>query len=217
MQQTLSDLIAELPSGILPRINRGFLVFSDLAESAQRDAVEKFLQSFEQSSTLEDDWLAEVTSISSADALALLTALSVAVGLLSQTSVSATEFVEAGRGILFGEGQVSAASAAARLVIEERPRLQKTIKNRALSAETMPSLERFDVSIDLRLSFGRENQILAGVPVAIVHIDTDAEPELFLQMSKGDVEMVVGKLRRVLDRMNEAEKVFAKTLPGVFS
>jgi hypothetical protein len=211
-QTPLVGLIADLPDGLLPRIRRGFDVFSRLPDSTRSSAVLKFLDSFEQSSeNLESNWLDQITTIAPNDSNALLTALSVAVGTLSQTSVSAEEFLVAGRGKLFDEVQAPIALEIARIIVRERPRLEQTIARRTLSAETLPALDRFDVSVDFRFRFGKDNAIVAGVPVAIVHIDTDAPPELFFQMSRGDVEMVVDKLNIVLKQMAAAAAAFKKS------
>jgi hypothetical protein len=64
--------------------------------------------------------------------------------------------------------------------------------------------------VDFRFKFDKDNEIETGVPVAIVHIDTDARPELFLQMSRSDVEMMIEKLNIVLKQMSTATRAFEK-------
>jgi len=211
----VQTLIADLPESVLARIRRGFEISSRLSESERRSAVLKFLDSFERSGeNLESDWLDKIATITPNDANALLTALSVAVGILSQTDDGAEDFLLAGRGKLFDEATAPPTREIATLITGERPRLTQTIARRTLSAETLPALDRFDVSVDFRFRFDKDDTIVTGVPVAIVHIDTDAPPELFLQMSRGDVEMVIDKLNTVLRQMAVAAKAFEKIGSG---
>jgi hypothetical protein len=209
-QPSAQFMISELPEGLLPRIRSGFDILSKMSESDRRSVVRKFLDSFERITDLDGNWLNAVVSVERGDASTLLTALSVAVAILSQASNGLEEFLTAGRDKLFGESAMAAAREVATIIAQDRPRLTQTITLRTLSAETLPALEGFDVSVDFRFKFDKDNEIETGVPVAIVHIDTDARPELFLQMSRSDVEMMIEKLNIVLKQMSTATRAFEK-------
>jgi len=80
-----------------------------------------------------------------------------------------------------------------------------------LAAQTLPSLDTFDISVDLRLRF-KDEQIQDAVSVAVVHLDTDAtNRELWFQMTRGDVELVIEKLNSTLKQMDTAEKLHSKS------
>jgi hypothetical protein len=209
--QPTSVLIAELPERLLPRIRGGFDILAGMSESERRSVVLKFLDSLERSSELEADWLDSVLTIGASDASALLTSVSVAVGILSQSSDGPADFLAAGRAELFSDGAAPAALDIASLITQQRTRIKQALTRRTLSAETLPSLESFDVSVDFRFRFDKENKIESGVPVAIVHIDTDVHPELYLQMSHSDIEMVIEKLNTTLKQMSVATKAFERS------
>lgn len=205
----VDTLIAELPDNLFPRIRAGFDALAQMRPSDRRTVVLKFLDSFEKSGDMDREWLESTLEISRRHASAVLAALSVAVGVLSQTD-NGEEFISAGSDKLFTPSVAPAVREVAALITDARPRITDTIARRTLSAQTLPALESFDVSVDFRFGFDNNNQIKTGVPVAVVHIDTDARPELFLQMSRGDVEMLVEKLNRVLKQMDAATRAFEK-------
>ncbi|WP_316159816.1 hypothetical protein [Bradyrhizobium sp. SZCCHNRI20481] len=211
MASPIQTFLSELPESLLPRIRAGFDVLSKLPSSDRRAIVVKFLDTFERTGDLDRDWLEATVSISRIDASAVLAALSVAVGVLSQTDGGPHDFVQAGRGKLFEDAAIDAVQEVATIIASEKPRISDTIERRTLSAQTLPALERFDVSVDFRFGFDKNNEIKSGVPVALVHVDTDAQAELFLQMSRADIEMLVDKLGTVLKQMAAATKAFEKT------
>ncbi|MBB4391776.1 hypothetical protein [Bradyrhizobium sp. ERR14] len=211
MASTIQTFLGELPDSLLPRIRTGFDALSKLSAPDRSAVVAKFLDSFQRTGDLDRDWLDSTVSISRIEASAILAALSVSVGVLSQTEGTPEDFVQAARGKLFDDSAIRAAQEAASIIASERPRISDTIERRTLSAQTLPALESFDVSVDFRFGFDKNNEIKSGVPVALVHVDTDARAELFLQMSRSDVEMLVEKLNTVLKQMDAAVKAFAKT------
>ena len=60
------------------------------------------------------------------------------------------------------------------------------------------------VSVDLRIRFEKD-QIKDGVSVAIVHIDTDSKPEIWFQMSRGEVDYFLQKLSETAAQMDAAD------------
>jgi hypothetical protein len=71
-------------------------------------------------------------------------------------------------------------------------------------------VKTFDVTIDVRLRIS-DRSVKTGVPVAIVHIDTDAvNRELWLQLTRGDVEDTIKTLSQSLEDMKVAEEFILK-------
>jgi hypothetical protein len=211
-QSSLPSLISDLPDEILPRIKRGFDVAQRLSDASRREATTRFLKQFEQSGAgFEGDWLEAITGAPRSDARTLVTSISIVVGLLTQSSASVEDLVEAARGRLFEDRSLDAFKSIVEIVSGERSAIAKTIEDRTIAAETLPSLEGFHTSVDLRFRFEKDDLIVSAVPVALVHIDTDSRAELFLQMSRGDVDMVIEKLQRVAKRMDAATTLFEKS------
>jgi hypothetical protein len=108
---------------------------------------------------------------------------------------------------LFDEADARAVSAITKRIGQQQPGLKKMFDRRSLAVETLPSLTGFNLSIDLRLRFTKD-EVTEGVAVALIHIRTDAEPELWLQLSRGDVDAIAEKLRETSRRMELAENLF---------
>lgn len=116
MASTIHTFLGELPDSLLPRIRTGFDALSKLAAVDRRAVVVKFLDSFQRSGDLDRDWLDSTVSISRVESSAILAALSVSVGVLSQTEGTPEDFVQAGRGKLFEDSAVGAAKEAAAII-----------------------------------------------------------------------------------------------------
>jgi hypothetical protein len=204
-------MIDELPERVLSRSQSGFEILSKMSEVDRRAVLQKFVDAFARGVELDNDWLDTTGSITHGEASTLLTTLSVPVAFLSQYRDGIEEFLAAARGKLFEESLLPTAREVADIISQDRARISTALTRRALSVETLPALEAFNVSVDYRFRFNKDNEIEIGVPVAIVHVDTDTDARLFLQMSTGDVEMLIGKLDKVLKQMAAATERFEKS------
>jgi hypothetical protein len=83
------------------------------------------------------------------------------------------------------------------------------MERRSLAMQTLPSLTSFDVSVDLRFKFDKD-EIADRVAVALVHIGTDVTEEMWLQLSRGDIDMILQSLTETLRRMDAVEKFCAQ-------
>jgi hypothetical protein len=139
------------------------------------------------------------------DAERLASAYSIIIGLLSESEASAEQFAEAARNKLFNEEDELTAFTIATLACEHRDELKAGIERAQLAGAVLPSLIRFELEVDFRVRVS-EGTIKTGVPIAVVHIDTDATAqEMWLQLSRGDVEDMIKKLNDTLESMNVAE------------
>lgn len=207
----LSDLISDIPEALLKRTRSGFSVANSVSEEMLRSGVLSFTSTLDRGgSTFDPEPFEKIFGTSKRDSGTLVSAISVVVGLLTQTRVSADDFVRAAVGKLFEEKDAPAAARIARIVNEDRDRLDKTIERRYLAAQTLPSLNSFDVSVDLRLQFDG-SEVREGVPVAVVYIATDGNPELWLQLTQADVALIVEKLGSISQQMNSAAELFSRS------
>jgi len=88
----------------------------------------------------------------------------------------------------------------------ERTKVTGAFRKAAVSSRVLPSLVDFELSVDIRVDFEKE-QIALAVPIIVAHLDTDAaHEELWFQMSKTQVERLSEDLRKVLGRLDQAEK-----------
>jgi hypothetical protein len=140
-----------------------------------------------------------------------MTALSVTLGLLSDNVASAEEFVQAGRDIIFDAASEPTVRAIADIIIRQRPMLARAMARHQLAAEVLPSLAQFEVMVDLRIRFNN-NAPDEFVSVAVVHIDTDGMQELWLQLSKSDITIMLDKLTKASKEMDLAENLISQVI-----
>lgn len=210
----LSDLISDMPEALQKRVRSGFAVASSLSEEQLRTGVSTFTKTLDRgSSTFDPEPLEKMLGTSKRDTGSLVTAISVVVGLLTQIRVDSDAFVRAFSGKLFEQKDTPAFATVADVVNQDRDRLDKSIERRYLAAQTLPSLSSFDVSIDLRLRF-EGVEIREGVPVAVVHIATDGDPQLWVQLTEADVSLIIEKLETVSKQMSSAAEMFSRLSTG---
>jgi hypothetical protein len=89
---------------------------------------------------------------------------------------------------------------------QERTKVGSAFRKTTLSSRLLPSLTSLDFVVDVRVDFDRE-EVGVAVPVVLAHLDTDAvHQELWFQMSRPQVENVLEDLKKVLSRLEQAEK-----------
>ena len=90
-------------------------------------------------------------------------------------------------------------------IVAQQPQIGRTIRRAAMPAQVLPCVSNFEVVVDLRMAFDGE-AIAEVVPVAIVHVDTDAEvEELWFQASKQQMQQLKIDVDEAIRRMELAE------------
>ena len=213
----LSSQIADFPERGKVAARQGFEILRGLSEADRAKAVGLMFSSLEKggSGSPDTELLAkEIPSLTHrGDAGRAVTALSITFALLTQNQVSSAEFVQAGTGKIFdGDGEATASSIA-NVVIARRATLARAMERSRLANAVLPSLARFDVSVDLRFRF-EDGRAQESVPVALAHIDTDSDnTEIWFQMSRADVDTMIEKLRNTAAEMDAAEELIRRIIP----
>jgi hypothetical protein len=146
-------------------------------------------------------------NLSQRDRGRLTATLSMTIGLLTETDASAEEFVEAARGKIFDPAHEGIALALAAAIVSRRPGLNDSLGRRRLAISVLPYLTQFEITVDLRIRVENE-QVEDGVALAIVHIDTDSNnQELWMQLTRLDIENIQAKLTDALNKMTMAEQL----------
>jgi hypothetical protein len=113
------------------------------------------------------------------------------------------------KGLLSAEILAPDAEAAVALLLNDVSRTaaaNATFRRSSLATRLLPAFSNLSSAIDIRLDFEKD-QVVIAVPVALIHIDTDAsEEQLRFQMTKRQIEGMVEDLKRVLTRLDAAEK-----------
>ncbi|WP_258127511.1 hypothetical protein [Achromobacter anxifer] len=95
-------------------------------------------------------------------------------------------------------------------LIENRESITEDYERSALANSVLPTLQRFDTNVDLRLSKATAKRIRTA-PVVVACVDTDAEGQIiWFQMSKGQVKRIMTQLEGVLKQLELAESISGK-------
>jgi hypothetical protein len=90
-------------------------------------------------------------------------------------------------------------------VVSQRAQIARAIRRATIPSQVLPFVEDVEIVVDLRMAF-EEEVVLEAVPVAIVHIDTDADgEEIWFQASKPQLERLRGDIDEAIRRMSAAE------------
>jgi hypothetical protein len=205
-REELVRRLSAYPKDALPFFQHGFSVASSLTETDRRFVFNEVIGSFKRGTRrIESDEIRLATGLPQRESDQLASVYSLVIGLLSETTASANDFVEAARGILFSPDHEPVALSIAQAICESRAEIKATVDRSQLAGEVLPSLFTFDVAVDLRVRVV-SGEVLASVPVAVVHIDTDTDNhELWVQLSAGDIESVIKSLSKALEDMKIAE------------
>ena len=206
--EELARRLERYPKEALSFFDSAFATAATVPPEVRRQVLREVVDSFTRGTRrLDGSTLRAVTSLSAREAEEVASVYSVVIGLLSEFSATPDEFVTRAKGILFSPEQEQIARSIAVSICEARPGIDGIVERAQLAGEVLPSLDTFDIVVDVRIRVV-DGIVKTFVPVAIVHIDTDvAVQEMFLQMSRGDVETAIRKLTTCLDEMKMAEKL----------
>lgn len=149
--------------------------------------------------------LRPIAKVSEREAEQLAATYSVTIGLLSESGASPEDLVSAAKGALFAPEQEATAKSIAEAICASREEIKAGIERALLANGVLPSLRDFEIAVDARVEVV-DGKLKTLVPIAIAHVDTDAaHVELWVQLSKGDVEDIIKKLSQCLEDMKLAE------------
>ena len=87
----------------------------------------------------------------------------------------------------------------------EQAKIKGAFRRVAVTNSVLPTLDEFEVVVDVRMSFDR-GSVAFAVPMAVAHIDTDVpHEELWVQMSKARLKTLVKDLTKALEQLEQAE------------
>jgi hypothetical protein len=205
--------IESVPNATRARMREGFGYLSELSPEVRKDLVARVTGTFMSgSNTINLEPLVAATSLKTSQVAAIVTALTATLGIAVQSEASSADFLTASKGKFFDPEDEAVVTSVVNEVVAGRAEARDAFEVRRLANETLPALSSFDVSVDLRLRF-EDSRILDGIPVALIHLDTDATgQEIWFQAARAEVEMMLHELQKTLRQMDLAEE-FKKQRP----
>lgn len=205
---SIRDAFSDIPSQGRLYFRGGFSILSKVAKERWDSLLLAAVESFNEGYGPDTTKLSSLVGLSEEDTRTALGTLGMVSAVMSSRKEAATEFVDVAisTGIL-DEGLRVQILDLVNAVSTKRDELRKVLERSSLAKEVLPSINEFDVAVDVRLSFSQNGPIEFGVPVAVVHLDTDAyKHEIWFQMTKRQVQRMVDDLQEALRRMDETQK-----------
>ena len=206
----LSTVFSTAPDSIRGQFALGLKTISKLSDEQLRELLEILIESFASRAPVQETDVSVRFKTSPEEAVGLVTTSSITAATLSTREDTVDQFVDAqSKAQWIGDGKTSEAAARlGRITVANRDRLKDALARSRLGAESLPVLTQFEATIDIRPNFDKEsNQITFAVPIAILHIDTDAEgQEVRFQLTKRELEKMSNDVKDALKRMEEAER-----------
>lgn len=208
---TIEDNLARLPSQVRSVIREGFRILSRIPKAHLEGLRTAVIESIQAGSPTDEGHLAGLLDITPDDARVLLGSMSLVASFVSARETTAEQFVNSATALKLIDPQAKdAALSFIAAVSRERSVLKHSIEQSTISSQVLPSLMDYDVSVDVRLAF-EKGRVSDSVPVALIHIDTDAmNEELWFQANKKQLEKFIRELQEAVQKMNEAEKWASK-------
>jgi hypothetical protein len=208
--EELKSRISEYPEEALAYFDSGFTAASTLRPDAHALIIKEFIVNFGRGTRrLDGASLRSVVPLSVKEAEQVASTYTIVIGLLSESTATPDDFVEAARGRLFRPENEATARMIAEFICASRMELDLAVERAQIAGQILPSFATLDFAVDVRLRIAN-GRVKTAVPIFVVHIDTDTEDHLWFQMTQGDVQELIKKLTKALEDV-EAAQAF---LPG---
>jgi len=210
-KQEISRRVRGYPESVGPFFKSAFALTASLPEDVRKRLFDGIISEFERGQRrIDGAEVATITGLTSSDADQAAAVYSLIIGLLAESNASPAEFVEASKGFIFDPEHEQTVLAIATAICSHRDQIAATIKLARLSGAVLPSFAQLEIAIDVRLSIVG-GSVETAVPVAVVHLDTDADhQEAWFQMTIADVEKVTEKFTKALGDLKVAQAVGSK-------
>jgi hypothetical protein len=193
-----------MPRAFRDEAEKGFVVLADLSKQYYAELLRAVVVTIESNQPpleeLEKNLKIPIKDLSSLFAAAMLT-----VPILGR-GINAEEFItSAVKARMIPQDLVSKIQPFVDTVVAERRQIERILRRAALPVQVLPSMSGVEVVVDLRLAF-EEGAVLEAVPVAIVHIDTDANgEEVWFQASLNQMRELKSNVEKAITQMEAAE------------
>jgi hypothetical protein len=204
LERPLEDALRGMPRAFVEQAQKGFAVLAEVGQQHYAEVLKAAMTALEsKQAPLED--LEKHLALSKNDLGALFAASMLIVPILGESG-TADEFAAAAVKVSLIPGTLlPKVRPFIDAVASNRSDISRAIRRAALPAQVLPYIANVEIVVDLRLAF-EEGRVLDAVPVAVVHIDTDAQGgELWFQASRRQLERLKIDVDDALKQMDAAE------------
>ena len=200
----VSEVIARLPRSFRDDAEKGFIVLASVPERHYDQIVQSAIIMMESRRPPVEE-LKKALGLTQSEAGSVFSAAMVVVPLFDKTTTVDDFFDAAIKTKLIDASTYPKVKPFVDRVASHGSEIASAIKKATLSDEGLPSFMDLDVTVDLRIGF-EEGRVDVAVPIALIHIDTDAErEELWFQCSKQQLLLIKDDIEAALKKMDAAE------------
>jgi len=199
-----TDVLSRLPPAFRAQAEKGFEVLADVDKQHYGDLLRAVVVTVEGNKPpledLENSLKLAKGDVNSLFAAAMLTVPPLAQGISQEQFLAS--IVKAG---IVPQSLVPKIQPFVATVIAESAQIARKMRRASLPNQVLPYLSNIEVVVDLRIAFEKE-AVSEVVPVAIVHIDTDAYgEEIWFQASIELMRQLRSDVDEAIKRMEAAE------------
>jgi len=199
-----ADLLSRMPRAFRDQAEKGFVVLAEVGKQHYAELLRAVVVTLESKKPPLDD-LEKSLKMSPSYLSTLFAAAMLTVPLLSQGINAEEFFASAVKAEIIPQNLVSKIRPFVDTVVAESAQIGRVIRRAALPAQVLPYMSDVEVAVDLRMAF-EEEAVLEAVPVAIVHIDTDADgEEIWFQASIQQMRQLKNDVEEAIKRMEAAD------------
>lgn len=202
-ERPIQDILTRMPRPFKEQAEKGFAVLAEVGQQHYAEILQAVLVGLESKKApleeLEKSLKLSINDLSSLFAASMLT-----VPILGEGG-SAEEFINSAVKVgVIPQSLVPKIQPFVDTVVAQRAQIGRAIRRAALPAEVLPYISNAEIVVDLRMAF-EEQTVVEAVPVAIVHIDTDANgQEIWFQSSKQQMQQLKNDIEDAIKRMESA-------------
>lgn len=210
-REALERQLSNYPNEAFEFFRTGLSAAGKTSEGVREKILQQLIEQFKSGSRrLDGTEISDITGLSRPVSDAIAAAYSMIIGLLTDTNATPEEFIEVARGKFISQEDEKVGATIAASICGQRDEIKRSVEKSQLAGAVLPSLYSFDVTVDIRFKV-EDGGVKATVPVAIVHLDTDAnDQEVWVQLTAGDIELIIKRLREAQDGMKIAESLLQK-------
>lgn len=204
---SLEEAFSEMPPGLRSFLSEGFIILSKLTREKVGELVPFVLESVQSGSGSDYKNLATQLDMERKDARLLLGSMTLLASMLSGREDTVQQFIKSAVDArIVNPEATGVATTLFEGLVADRAVLRQAMTRSSVSSEVLPSLLEFESTVDLRLGFDKF-KVSFAVPVALLHLDTDASgQEVWLQVTRKQLENMIKDLEETLRKVVEAEK-----------
>lgn len=210
---SIDDSLKGLPPQVIRLVRRGLTLVSKIPEQDLSKIIEEVISHMAGGHIIDTEIIGDRFKLSKGDARDLSIAISTIIGMLSENSPTADEVMRAAvNANILDAGQTEAVRPFLGLILGRKTTIDDAMDRGNLSGGVLPSLTRFEGTIDARIGF-EKNKPKIAVPVAVIHFDTDAEnQEIWFQIGKIQLDGLIKNLQELATQLDAAEALLVEAL-----